>query len=92
MGQIQVFDNLASIVVECLKYMTSLSFDVLGYCIVETLGKSGQDRVKHDGTSISVWLQSTASFCGAIFKKHPIELTGILQYVANQLKTENRLK
>jgi THO complex subunit 2 len=70
--------------------MTNLSFDVLGYCIVETLGKSGQDRVKHDGTSISVWLQSTASFCGAIFKKHPIELTGILQYVANQLKTENR--
>ncbi|VVC38245.1 THO complex, subunitTHOC2, C-terminal,THO complex subunit 2, N-terminal domain,THO complex [Cinara cedri] len=91
LGQIQVFDNLASIVVECLKYMTSLSFDVLGYCIVETLGKSGQDRVKHDGTSISVWLQSTASFCGAIFKKHPIELTGILQYVANQLKTENSL-
>lgn len=72
--------------------MTSLSFDVLGYCIVETLGKSGQDRVKHDGTSISVWLQSTASFCGAIFKKHPVELTGILQYVANQLKTENRYK
>ncbi|XP_003246335.1 THO complex subunit 2 isoform X1 [Acyrthosiphon pisum] len=91
LGQIQVFDNLASIVVECLKYMTSLSFDVLGYCIVETLGKSGQDRVKHDGTSISVWLQSTASFCGAIFKKHPVELTGILQYVANQLKTENSL-
>ncbi|XP_050443418.1 THO complex subunit 2 isoform X2 [Adelges cooleyi] len=91
LGQIQVFDNLSSIVVECLKFMTSLSFDVLGYCIVETLGKSGQDRVKHDGTSISVWLQSTASFCGAIFKKHPIELTGILQYVANQLKTENSL-
>ncbi|XP_050521720.1 THO complex subunit 2 isoform X2 [Daktulosphaira vitifoliae] len=91
LGQIQVFDNLGSIVVECLKYMTSLSFDVLGYCIVETLGKSGQDRVKHDGTSISVWLQSTASFCGAVFKKHSIELTGILQYVANQLKTENSL-
>ncbi|XP_022246119.1 THO complex subunit 2-like, partial [Limulus polyphemus] len=29
-----------------------------------------------------------SSFCGAIFKKYPVELTGLLQYVANQLKAE----
>ena len=27
-----------------------------------------------------------ASFCGNVFKKYPIELTGLLQYIANQLK------
>ncbi|NXK83234.1 THOC2 protein, partial [Amazona guildingii] len=27
-----------------------------------------------------------ASFCGAVFRKYPIELAGLLQYVANQLK------
>ncbi|KAG8448102.1 hypothetical protein GDO86_015265, partial [Hymenochirus boettgeri] len=42
--------------------------------------------MKHDDTTISSWLQSLASFCGAIFRKYPIELGGLLQYVANQLK------
>ena len=27
-----------------------------------------------------------AVFCGTVFKKYSIELTGLLQYVANQLK------
>lgn len=25
-------------------------------------------------------------FCGTVFRKYPIELTGLLQYVTNQLK------
>uniref|UniRef100_V5GMM5 Putative keke-like motif-containing transcription regulator rlr1/suppressor of sin4 n=2 Tax=Ixodes ricinus TaxID=34613 RepID=V5GMM5_IXORI len=47
--------------------------------------------MKHDGTSISLWLQSLASFCGAVFKKYSIDLTGLLQLVANQLKAEKSL-
>lgn len=31
-----------------------------------------------------------ASFCGAVFRKYPIELAGLLQYVANQLKAGKR--
>jgi len=57
---------------------------------VEALAGADRDRFKHDGTSISLWLQSLASFCGAIFKKYNIELTGLLQYVANQLKAQKR--
>ena len=41
--------------------------------------------------SISLWLQSLSNFCGAVFKKHTIDLTGILQYVANQLKSKRSL-
>lgn len=70
--------------------MTNISYDVLGYCLVEALAGADRDRFKHDGTSISLWLQSLASFCGAIFKKYNIELTGLLQYVANQLKAQKR--
>nr|KAI8726518.1 THO complex subunit 2-like [Biomphalaria glabrata] len=36
--------------------------------------------------NISLWLQSLANFAGAICHKYQVELTGILQYVANQLK------
>ena len=76
---------------DSLKYLTSLSFDVLGYSIIEALNNPEKDRTKHDGTSISLWLQSLSNFCGAIFKKYNIELTGILQYVANQLKSKRSL-
>uniref|UniRef100_W8BMU3 THO complex subunit 2 n=2 Tax=Ceratitis capitata TaxID=7213 RepID=W8BMU3_CERCA len=89
--QIQIYDNLIGPVVDSLKYLTSLSFDCLGYCLIEALAMADRDRFKHDGTSISLWLQSLASFCGAIFKKYNIELSGLLQYVANQLKSQKSL-
>ncbi|KAK7790717.1 hypothetical protein R5R35_007956 [Gryllus longicercus] len=86
--QIQIYDNLTNPVVDSLKYLTSLSYDVLGFCLVESLASVERDRLQNDGTSLSPWLQSLASFCGAIFKKYNIELTGLLQYVANQLKAQ----
>lgn len=90
--QIQIYDNLIGPVVDSLKYLTSLSYDVLGYCLVEALAQADRDRFnKDDGTSISLWLQSLANFCGAIYKKYNIELSGLLQYVANQLKAQKSL-
>lgn len=41
--------------------------------------------------AISTWLQSLSSFCGAVYKKYPIDLGGILQFVANQLKAEKSI-
>ena len=77
LSQIQLYDNLIGPVVDSLKYSTNLSFDVLGYSIIEALNNPEKDRTKHDGTSISLWLQSLSNFCGAIFKKYNIELTGV---------------
>lgn len=88
--QIQMYDNLIIPVVDSLKYLTSMSYDVLGYCVIESLASAERDRFKHDGTSLSLWLQSLASFCGYIFKKYNIELTGLLQYLANELKMQKR--
>ncbi|KAH8289887.1 hypothetical protein KR018_000182 [Drosophila ironensis] len=89
--QIQIYDNLIGPVCDMLKYLTSLSFDCLGYCIIESLTVTGRLRFKDDGTSLSLWLQSLASFCGTIYKKYSIELSGLLQYVANQLKSQKSL-
>lgn len=76
---------------DALKFLTSLSYDVLGYCLVEALASTGRDRFKYNGTSLSDWLQSLANFCGAIYKKYNIELSGLLQYVGNQLKAHKSL-
>ncbi|ELW68126.1 THO complex subunit 2 [Tupaia chinensis] len=86
MSQIQKYDNLIIPVVDSLKYLTSLNYDVLAYCIIEALANPEKERMKHDDTTISSWLQSLATFCGAVFRKYPIDLAGLLQYVANQLK------
>ncbi|XP_072941770.1 THO complex subunit 2 isoform X2 [Epargyreus clarus] len=80
--QIQTYDNLIGPVVESLKYLTSLSLDVLGYCLVEALGARGAGG----GAAHPAWLQALAAFAGAAFKKHNIELTALLQFVANRLK------
>ncbi|XP_053599966.1 THO complex subunit 2 [Plodia interpunctella] len=82
--QIQTYDNLIGPVVESLKYLTSLSLDVLGYCLVEALARRGGGAA----AAHPPWLQALAAFAGAAFKKHNIELTALLQFVANRLKAQ----
>ncbi|XP_049865529.1 THO complex subunit 2 isoform X2 [Pectinophora gossypiella] len=82
--QIQTYDNLIGPVVESLKYLTSLSLDVLGYCLLEALCAGRGAR----GAAHPPWLQALAAFAGAAFKKHNIELTALLQFVANRLKAQ----
>ncbi|XP_045492361.1 THO complex subunit 2 [Colias croceus] len=82
--QIQTYDNLIGPVVESLKYLTSLSLDVLGYCLVEVLSSKGSAT----GAAHPPWLQALAAFAGAAYKKHNIELTGLLQFVADRLKAQ----
>ena len=72
---------------DSLKYLSSVSYDVLLFCVIETLSNSNKEHSKHEGTSISPWLISLANFCGAVIKKYQIELPGLLQFIANQLKT-----
>ncbi|XP_063606637.1 THO complex subunit 2-like [Penaeus indicus] len=88
--QVQLYDNLIGPVVDSFKYLTSLSYDMLGYCIVEILSEN-KDRTAHEEMIISPWLQSLSSFCGTVFKKYVTDLGGILQFVANQLKSEKSI-
>ena len=79
-------------------------------CIIEALGNPQKEKLKHEDTNISTWLQGIglvnfgeeyilnwvlfsglANFSANVFKKYPIELTGLLQYVINQLKAGKRL-
>jgi len=36
---------------------------------------------------LSPWLRSLSVFVGLVFKRYGVELCGVLQYVANQLKS-----
>ena len=86
LSQIQKYDNFILPVVDSLKYLTQLSYDVLAFCIIEALANPDRERQKAEETNISPWLASLASFCGNIFRKYQVDLAGLLQYVSNQLK------
>jgi len=87
LDQVQAYDNLVPVVVEALRFMTPLSLDILSYVIVEHLSAPNKERLKEDGTNIASWLANLAVFCGALYTRYyDMELTGILQYVTNQLK------
>lgn len=91
LSQIQSYDNLIGPVVDSLKFLTSVSYDVLVCCIIEALADPRKDRTKHDGASISPWLLSLGNFCGSMVRKYNVELPGLLQFIANQLKAERSL-
>jgi THO complex subunit 2 len=56
--QLQVYENLVVLVVDCLRYVSDLSFDVLTYILIESLANPEKERLKPDGTNLSLWLTS----------------------------------
>jgi len=91
LNQIESYDNLIQMMVEIVRFVTPLSMDVLGYCILTRLRGSvagaNRNKLKDDGVNVSQWLSSLESFTGAFYKKCPdVEFRGIFLYLIHQLK------
>ncbi|KAJ3117372.1 THO complex subunit 2 [Phlyctochytrium bullatum] len=69
-----------------MRYLTDLSFDVLHFSLVEALAVD-RERLQPGGTGIRLWLKSLATYSGNLFRKHSIELSGLLKYMFCQLVT-----
>lgn len=94
LSQIESYDNLVEVMVQALKFVTPLSLDVLGFCILTRLSVSdnvasatvNRSRLKPDGVNVSQWLQSLETFTGELYKKYPfVENQGILCYLMHRL-------
>ena len=89
-GQIESYDNLVEVVVECARYFTYLGYDVLTWSLMSSLGARGRNRVQADGMLTSKWLAALSLFAGKVFKRYSImSPTPILQYVTEQLRMNN---
>jgi len=77
-----------------MRWLSSLSFDVLTYTCLSHLSSPSRPRMKSDGTHLSHWLQSLSSFCGVVCRRYAgqIEMEAIVQYVCNQLKEESSVE
>ncbi|KIK99679.1 hypothetical protein PAXRUDRAFT_822444 [Paxillus rubicundulus Ve08.2h10] len=84
-NQIMAYDNLANVVIQALRYVTNMGFDVLVYIILDALSNPHKNRVKDDGVNTSDWLQSLASFTGMLFRRYSADLSPLLKYVVHQL-------
>ncbi|KAI9884373.1 MAG: rim15, signal transduction response regulator [Watsoniomyces obsoletus] len=90
-GQIESYDNLVEIVVECARYLTYLGYDVLTWSLLSSLGRQGRDRVQADGMLTRKWLATLSRLAGRLFKRYSslMNPTPVLQYVAHQLRKGN---
>lgn len=89
-AQIESYDNLVETVVECARYFTYLSYDVLSWSILSSLGGPGRVRVQKDGMLTSRWLSALSLFAGKLFRRYAVmSPTPVLQYVAEQLRQNN---
>jgi hypothetical protein len=70
---IMVYDNLIQPVIESLRYLTVLEFDILTFCILSALQlrlDTADQGLRPDGYTLSPWLVNLASFAGALFKRY----------------------
>jgi THO complex subunit 2 len=90
LNQIESYENLIDVVVDCGRYFTYMGYDVLTWCIMTTLGRAGRSRVTEDGITTSSWLSSLSLFTGKVYKRYQIMSSlPILQYVLHQLGQGN---
>ncbi|KAI5299212.1 THO complex subunit 2, partial [Ascosphaera atra] len=89
--QIEAYENLIEVVVECARYFTYLGYDILTWSLINSLGAKGRSRVQQGGLFTSRWLNSLASFAGRVFKRYSsiMDPVPLLQYVADQLARNN---
>lgn len=90
-SQIESYENLIEVVVECARYFTNLGYDVLTWALINSLGQKGRSRLQESGLLTSRWLNALASFAGRAFKRYSNVMNPIplLQYVGEQLRQNN---
>ncbi|KAL7538480.1 hypothetical protein ACHAXR_008594 [Thalassiosira sp. AJA248-18] len=94
LGKIESYDNLILMMVDTFEFVTELGLDVMGYCLLVSLGGGEnmevggtRSRTKMGGLNTEQWLASLETFTGAFYKKFPdVELRGILAYITKRFK------
>ncbi|KAL4925390.1 putative THO complex component (Rlr1) [Aspergillus undulatus] len=89
-SQIESYENLIEVVVECARYFTYLGYDILTWALISSLGQKGRSRVQEGGLLTSRWLNALSTFAGRTFKRYSVmDPTPVLQYVVEQLRQNN---
>ena len=84
--QLESYPNLIEAFVECAKYFTDLSYDVLIWSLLNSLGKSRSRTQEDHALTTSKWLQALSRFVGKVFRRYSVlNPVPVLSYVNDQL-------
>ena len=85
--QLEQYDNLIDVVVDCGHHFTELSYDVLTWSILTFLGNEGRSRISQTGFTANKWLVSLSSFTGKILRKYSaMSVQPFILYILSQLQ------
>lgn len=68
------------------KYFSFEGFPFIPDCIISQLADPSKQALKSTDATISPWLQALGTLVGSLYRRYPLELNGMLDYVLNQLK------
>lgn len=89
--QIQSYDNLITLVIEALRFVTQLGCDASLYCTIDALSDPQKNKKSNDGMALAQWLTNLSTFSSSVILRYKVEFTSFLEYIANQLKVGNSL-
>lgn len=67
--QVMGMPGMVASIIESLKYLTPMAFDVMTFAILQQLASSKR-KLKEDGVNLEEWFQWLAAFIGVLAKKH----------------------
>lgn len=80
------YPNMIDTLVECVKYLTVLGYDVLNWTLVAFFVSPTKGSTKDDGMLSAGWLKNIATFVGKAYQRHAfMDPTPVLQFIAHQL-------
>ncbi|KAF2208343.1 hypothetical protein CERZMDRAFT_49329, partial [Cercospora zeae-maydis SCOH1-5] len=86
-SQLEVYSNMIPSLVECTRYFSPMTFEVLTWALINSLSGNGRSRMQGDGMLTSPWLQASSRFVANLFAKYTyLNPTPILQYLASRLR------
>lgn len=89
--QIESYDNLNSLVVETASHFSRYGWDNMTLALLMRLSASGRSNFLGNGLSDRRWIQSLASFIGALCAKYPtkVDLKTLILYVVKSFHAKD---
>ena len=89
-SQLESYSNMIPSLVECTRYFSFLAYDVLTWCLINSMGGQGKNRIQADGMLTSAWLQALSQFVASLFARYShLNPSPVLQYLAWELRAGN---
>ncbi|KAJ1969863.1 THO2 plays a role in transcriptional elongation [Dispira parvispora] len=87
LDQVQSYDNMIFTLVEVLRYLTPLGYDVLTFTMLDAISNPKKPRLKPDRTNLAHWLKSMALFSATAMRRFSmLNLSAYLQFIVRQLR------